>query len=113
MLWVDAPHAHVNLTLSPDLAAQVWCCTLPEVDLPTAVGNSEGQGEGLLRKAAFQEAVSCSQDICEDIGEADLPAARFELRHKLPAVLLETQEKISVNVESWIQSLRRKKSAEG
>ena len=113
MLWVDAPHAHVKLTLSPDLAARRWCSTLPEAESSAAIVNSEVQGGGLLRKAAFEEAASCSRAIHVDSHEADLPSARFELRHKLPAVLLETQEKISVNVESWIQSLRRKKSAEG
>ena len=84
---------------------------LPEVELPAAIGNAEGQGEGLLRKAAFEEALSCSQDLCDDSQEADLPSARFELSHRLPAVLLETQEKISVNVESWIESLKKRKAA--
>ena len=84
---------------------------LPEVDLPAAVGNTEGQGEALLRKAAFEEAMGCSRDLCEDTREPDLPSARFMLSHKLPAVLLETQEKIAVNVESWIQSLSRRTGA--
>jgi len=109
MLWVKAPRASVNLTLSPDLAARVWCSTLPEVALPAAVAKTE-RGEGLARKAAFEEAVDCSGKFGEGSCEVDLPSARFEMSHRLPGVLIETRGMISVHVESWIQSLTRRKS---
>ena len=110
MLWVDAPHANVNLTLSPALAGRVWCCTLPEVVLSGAIQNVEGQGDALARKAAFEDAMLSSHRLSEDSSEADLPSARFQLKHSLPAMLIETAGVISVSVESGIQSLKRRKA---
>jgi hypothetical protein len=46
LLWLDAVHASVNLTLSPELAKKVWCYTLPAVG-----GGGVGiVGEGGLRR---------------------------------------------------------------
>jgi hypothetical protein len=110
LLWLDAVHASVNLTLSPELAKKVWCYTLPAVDLPGMVRKVEGRGRVLLVRAAFEEAIASSQTITEDSSEDDLPSSRFKLSHGLPAMLIETEGAIAFSVESWIQSLSRRKS---